>query len=104
MKKILFLSFTFGFIGFACTTNQVPTTVPALPLVVPSDYCAAAESNLKTLGCISTTAPYTLKGKSFTLFCQETQNNGIDLGSQCLSSITNCAKMDSCAGTTKGNK
>lgn len=105
MKKFLFSIFVLSFLIVACGTNQTPSVLAvAPPPQVASNYCAAAETHLKTLGCISITAPYTLKGKNFTEFCQETQSNGIDLGPQCLSTITSCNQMDSCAGTTKGNK
>lgn len=61
-----------------------------------TSYCAAAETHLKDLGCISKTGPYTVKNKSFKQFCEETIKNGVNLNPHCISQISSCDQINAC--------
>jgi len=84
MKKFLLLFL------ISCYPEPKPT-----PIVVDNYLCAAAETHLKELKCIGE-GSYTKKGKSFTIFCLETQQNGIFLNPKCLTEINSCEQIDSC--------
>lgn len=87
MKKIVIM--LLGAILTACPNS--PT-----PVINGYEYCQSAETHLKELGCISRDKPYTKKGNSFTVFCQETMKNGINVAPKCLSEIQNCEQINSC--------
>jgi hypothetical protein len=95
LKKIIF---SLAFILTACHPIVIkPASVAhSTPVVVDTDLCGAAQANLQKLGCISTTDPYTTKGKSFEEFCRETQNNQIFINPRCLSSVQSCQEMNGC--------
>ena len=104
MKKL----FTLSLLILSCTTCTpnviVPAAVPHAPATVQdTNLCPAADANLQRLACIPVGQPYTLKGKSFTEFCQETQNNGVYINPKCLSQITTCSQEDACNNPTTGN-
>jgi len=97
MKKILIL--TVLLIG--CRSDAMPPHPP--PVVVDTEWCEAAEVNLKQLKCIPSDKPYTKKGLTFTQFCQKKQEDGIFLNPKCLAnevtSKTGCGYIDVCTGT-----
>ena len=68
----------------------------ATPVVKDSDKCSVAETHLKDLNCIPKDQPYTKKGKTFTQFCQDKQEQGVFLNPACLATITSCDQMDCC--------
>jgi len=90
---------------FGCAYHPPPNpNLPPPPAeteqeVHDTEYCAAAEFNLNkpyfqencpTLGA------RTKKGKSFTDFCIETQNNGIYLHPRCLAEARTCEAARAC--------
>lgn len=81
------------FLGFDCTGANQNLPKPT-PVVKETDYCSAAERRLLQLHC-SEGNP-TKRGKTFTQFCYETQNNGIFLNPKCLAQITGCEQIESC--------
>lgn len=89
MKKGFIAAMLLGFILAACPKGPIP-------VITNLEYCQAAEDHLKALGCIPKDKPYTLKGKQFHEFCQETMQNGIDLNPKCLYTITACNQMNAC--------
>ena len=96
MKKILILSILLG-----CHSEAMPPHPP--PVVTDTEWCEAAEVNLKSLKCIPTDKPYTKKGLTFTQFCQKKQEDGIFLNPKCLANeVTNktgCGNIDVCNST-----
>jgi hypothetical protein len=74
------------------------TITPPSPVTKDIDYCKKAEDNLKKLGCIDSSGPYTKKGKSYSEFCTELQNKGIFTNPKCVASLNNCDdfKADTC--------
>jgi hypothetical protein len=90
MKKSLITAILLTFILAACPNGPAP-------IMDGIQYCQAAENHLKDLGCIPKDKPYTLNGKSFSVFCQETMMNGINLHPKCLYQITSCNQMNMCA-------
>lgn len=102
MKTITSILFISVIVSACSTQTTVPTPTkpqpPAPAHLNDIGYCDAAEANLKALGCIPQGA-YTDKGKSFTVFCQETETNGVSLNARCLSTITSCAQENSCTGS-----
>lgn len=107
MKSILFVIILLT-ITDCLNGNPQPTVQPhPTPIVVDTEYCAAAETNLQTLCdkdkvgnkyCCDTVSP-TKKGKDFKTVCQDIQNNGIAISPRCLSTITACGQIDTCTGT-----
>jgi len=89
MKKGLFFIIFLASILVACPNGPLPITEELA-------YCQVAETHLKQLGCIPSDRPYTIKGKSFTQFCQETMMNGVNLSPKCLSQIQSCNQMNTC--------
>lgn len=96
MNKLLIGSVALLLFIVGCPNGPTPPTDTA--------YCQAAEQNLQALcnrdqvankHCCEVVKP-TLKGKSFTQFCQETQGNLIHIFPQCLSKITSCSQIDTC--------
>ena len=98
MKKsilfIIFSSFLFG-----CPVNQDIVPPRPTPVVTDTDQCEMAEANLKARQCIPTDRPYTKKGKSFTQFCKDKQEQGIFLNPKCLSQVTKCDQIDVCTNS-----
>jgi hypothetical protein len=89
MKKSFIAVLVLAFILVACPKGPVP-------IITNIEYCQPAEIHLKELGCIPIDKPYTVKGKQFNEFCQETMQNGINLNPKCLSTITSCTQMNAC--------
>ena len=85
------------FILSACGSESVmPHKTPE---VKDTEKCEAAEQHLKELTCIPTDKPYTKRGKSFTQFCQETQNAGVFINPVCLSEVKSCDEVDCCTNS-----
>jgi len=97
MKKILLISILL----MGCPPEPMPPH--PTPVVTDTDWCEAAEVNLKSLGCIPSDKPYTKKGLSFTQFCQKKHDDGVFLNPKCLSNevtkVTGCEYVDVCTGT-----
>lgn len=100
--RIFLLSFSLLFLGFDCSLPPTDTTPRPEPVVKGTDYCSAAEKHLLAIHC-SEGNP-TKKGKSFTDFCKETQQNGIFLNPECLSKITSCDQIDACENPSQNVK
>ncbi len=80
-------------IVLGCGPSQPGPVPPPTPVVVDTDQCGAAGSNIAKV-CPELAA--TPSGKSFAAFCEETQDNGIALNPVCLAAAKSCAEMDSC--------
>lgn len=65
-----------------------------IPAPANNEACATAEANLKVV-CPEVAAP-TKKGKTFTQWCVETQDNGINLNPTCLVTAKSCSEADAC--------
>lgn len=92
--------------------NCLPSTtdpVPPRPTPIPIDtnMCQSAEQHLQQLCdadkvnnsyCCAVAAP-TKKGKTFTQFCEQKQNDGVFLNPKCLSEVKTCNDIDSCTGS-----
>lgn len=63
------------------------------------DACISAEKNLKKIGCISESKPFTKKGKSFQDFCVEMLDKKVEIHPECLEKITSCEDMDVCTNS-----
>lgn len=92
-----------------CVPNTQSDPVPPRPTPIPTDtnLCESAEKHLDKMCksdaqgnsyCCAVVAP-TKKGKSFTKFCQDKQNEGIALNPKCLSEVKSCGEIDSCTGS-----
>ena len=102
MKKFI-LCFIFFNIIAGC--NQGATIAHPNPSVIDdTDKCVDADQHLaqlcavdseKNSYCCATESP-TKKGKTFTQFCIEKQNEGVWLNPTCLSTITSCDQIDVC--------
>ena len=101
MKLIVILA-VLGLSVSDCNNSTTFVNPQPVPVVKDSEFCQQAEVHLKELKCISSTQPYTKKGKSFTQFCQEKQDQGISIEPKCLSNITSCDQMDVCTHTSTG--
>jgi hypothetical protein len=90
----LFLLFALSVVGlFGCGAPEHVVPEPIVPTVKGSEWCDEAEKNLLALGCEE--GRPTKRGKSFTEFCLETQQDGgIDLNPQCLATIKSCDEVD----------
>ena len=77
-----------------CPPSKTPTPQP---YDVP---CHAAEANLLTLGCTDSKGALlggpTKKGKSYTDFCVESLNNGIDTNPLCCAKAKSCEEVNAC--------
>lgn len=111
MKKILTI-LTVIFIIIGCQTNATtvhPTDYRETPFPTDTGSCSLAENHLSSMCKANQTENLyccevvrdTLKHKSFSEFCIETQNAGIALNPACLSKIVKCEEIDSCLGTVK---
>ena len=92
--------------------NCTPSTtdpVPPRPTPIPTDtnLCQTAEQHLQQMCnanqeenayCCAIVAP-TKKGKTFTQFCEQKQNDGVSLNPKCLSEVKTCGEVDSCTGS-----
>lgn len=98
------------FVSVSCATTSTPNPQPApTPILADIEFCAPAETRLHDLClanpvensyCCQVVAP-TKKGKTFTQFCQESQNEGVTQNPKCISTIISCDKIDVCTGTKK---
>lgn len=111
LNKIIIISLMTGsaflFDGCPGQAGDVPTPPKPTPVVTGTDQCGAAEQNLHNLCnmdpvknnyCCQVVAP-TKKGKSYTQFCQEKQNQGIFLNPKCVSGVTSCDQIDPCTNS-----
>jgi len=89
--------------------KTLPFDYRETPKPTGTEFCIVAERNLaslcnvdpeKNLYCCQVVSP-TKKGKSFTQFCTETQNAGIQLNPVCLSGINSCEEINVCLGTVR---
>ncbi|MCZ2224624.1 MAG: hypothetical protein LC122_13445 [Chitinophagales bacterium] len=88
MRKIFSLMFAglICFISFpGCGGSRTPPR--PTPVVKDTDLCEAAGKNLVEQHCILDDRKFTKLGKSFKLFCEETQSAGVFLNPRCLSEI-----------------
>lgn len=92
--------------GCPIQSNDITPPTPT-PVVTDTDQCNAAEQHLNTLCkadpvknnyCCQVVAP-TKKGKSYTQFCQEKQNQGVFLNPKCVSSVLSCDQIDPCTNS-----
>jgi len=92
-----------------CTPTIGSDPVPPKPTPIPTDtgMCQSAEDHLTQMCksdpqtnsyCCAVVAP-TKKGKSFSQFCQDKQNDGVSLNPKCLSEVKSCGEIDSCTGS-----
>lgn len=65
------------------------------PIATGAEFCGSADTHLQQLGCIPADKPYTLRGLTFTQFCQQTLANGVALNPQCLSTVPTCTNWGS---------
>lgn len=100
MKKFIFMSILFC-LAIGCSQPVPPHPTP---VVVDTAVCIEADQHLQQLCnadptknayCCEVSAP-TKKGKSFTQFCIEKQNQGVFLNPRCLSQVSSCDKIDAC--------
>lgn len=103
MKNLIFCSFLFILIG--CPQN--PVTPKPTPIVVDTEMCDTADKHLaqlcladseKNKYCCMIGSP-TKKGKTYTQFCIEKQNQGVWLNPRCVSQITSCEQIDNCTNS-----
>lgn len=104
INSLLMISSFAVFSGCPAQTNEPPTPPTPTPIVTDTDQCAPAEQHLHDLCsadpgknnyCCRVVAP-TKKGKSYTQFCQEKQNEGVFLNPKCIESVTSCDQIDAC--------
>lgn len=105
MKKIIFsLIFATALID-GCPSQ--PVQPHPTPEVADTALCPNADEHLtqlcqadpvKNKYCCQVVAP-TKKGKNFTQFCIEKQNEGLFLNPRCLSTVTSCDQIDVCTKT-----
>lgn len=77
--------------------TQKPVQPKPTPIVTDTEQCDLAQINLLRLRCPEGNP--TKKGKTFSDFCKETQNNGIFLNPKCLATLTDCSQIDSCTNS-----
>lgn len=111
MRKFITLFITLLLIA-GCQSNiglTRPFNYRQTPAPTDADMCGSAQTHLTALCqanpvendfCCMTVNP-TAKGKSFAVFCEETENAGIQLNPKCLSAITKCEEINTCLGTTQ---
>lgn len=101
MKRIIFCAVLFC-LNTGCP--QPPVGPHPTPVVTDTNMCVPAEEHLQELCkadpvknsyCCKVAAP-TKKGKTFTQFCIEKQNQGVFLNPRCLASVTSCDKINAC--------
>lgn len=102
MKKYIF-SVIFS---TALVINCGSTTVQSHPTPVVTDtaMCVTADQHLASLcSADSSKNAYcclvdalTKKGKNYTQFCIEKQNEGVFLNPRCISQVTSCDQIDAC--------
>jgi hypothetical protein len=110
LSKILATSLmlgSFALFNDCAPINNSPTPPHPTPVVIDTDQCGAAETNLHSLCnadpvknsyCCQVVAP-TKKGKSYTQFCQDKQLQGVFLNPKCVSSVTSCEQIDACTNS-----
>lgn len=110
MKRISVIAAVIALV-IGCSPSHDLNIIGYRPTPVPigTQYCSVAETHLsqlcstdpsENLYCCQVVAS-TKKGKTFTQFCQETQNAGIALDPKCLSEVTSCLGIDKCVGTIR---
>jgi|SRR5690606_28619685 len=109
--KLLFLSLFLS----SCLmpgTPSIDDPKPIDPVIPDTDSnvtytCSTAENRVQELCsadsvkneyCCEVVKP-TLKGKSFSEFCLDIQQDGVDLNVSCLSNITSCSQIDVCTNS-----
>jgi hypothetical protein len=110
MKKISIIMAVIALI-IGCQPGSKPKPIDyrETPKPLVNQSCSLAEKSLtdkckadseKNFYCCQVVS-LTKKGKSFTQFCEETQNAGIALNPECIANIINCSDVDKCLGTTR---
>lgn len=111
MKKNILISFLFLIVLVPACPNPDNLNPPQPPKPTPvptgSEYCKLADMHLydmcqadsnKNKYCCEVGAK-TKKGKTYTEFCIEKQNQGVFLNPKCLSTITSCNQIDACTNS-----
>ena len=93
-KPFLLLLPLFALMALDCNPKPTPVSPRPTPVVQDTEQCLSAEKHLEELKCIKHT--FTPEGKSFSLFCQETQNAGVFLNPKCLATVNSCDQVDDC--------
>lgn len=104
MKNFLLFCVVFFaiLINVGCPRN--PVSPHPTPVVTDTNMCVEVETHLtqmcnanptKNAYCCQVSAP-TKKGKSYTQFCIEKQNQGVFLNPKCVSQVTSCDQIDQC--------
>lgn len=102
MKSFIISSILLSFVLIACA--GVPIAPHPTPVVTDTAMCVDAQTHLEQLCqadssknayCCKVVAP-TKKGKSFTQFCIEKQNQGVFLNPRCVSKVNSCGEIDRC--------
>ena len=107
MKAVVILLSLFALHDCVPTIGSDP--VPPRPTPIPTDtnMCESAQQHLDQMCkadpsgnayCCAVVAS-TKKGKTFTQFCQDKQNDGVALNPKCLSEVKSCGEIDSCTGS-----
>lgn len=105
MKKLIFPTL-FAITLLTVIVGCPPAPVPPHPTPVVTDtfLCPDADTHMaalcqadpvKNAYCCQVDA-LTKKGKNYTQFCIEKQNQGIFLNPRCVSQVTSCEQIDVC--------
>lgn len=77
------------------------------PIVTDTEMCKPAQLHLEELCaqeskvnayCCRVVKP-TLKGKTYTQFCEEKQSQGVFLNPRCVSNVSTCDQIDACTNS-----
>ena len=108
IKNIFSFIFTasLAILAPACPPSNPPTP-HTTPVVKDTAMCSDADvhitqlcnaDHIKNKYCCDVVAP-TKKGKSFTQFCTEKQNEGLFLNPSCLAQVTSCEQINVCTNS-----
>jgi len=90
--------------GFAPNPNLPTPPSDTEPGPQDTEYCTIADKHLNEPYFVQNCPELgskTKKGKTFTQFCQETQNNGIYLHPKCLSEAKDCSAARACMNESR---
>lgn len=101
MKKKALLLVIAGLFLAGCTKQYNYDPEPfTTPEVVDTDYCVAAQTNLKKLECKRPDGVFLWineKGELFGVTCQRIQDEGgVFVNPRCLAEATNCKEVEKC--------